>query len=113
MMPAESKLDRFVAKYRDDHRHPVNHLLHVGVGWLYELSRGAIVVSEVPGFPHALIVFRLGELFFGYHAQAPGVVRFIAGGGECRLRLPGMQSDRHPDRALYLTRIPEDSQPWR
>jgi hypothetical protein len=28
-----SKLDRFVAKYRADHRHPVNHFLHVGVGW--------------------------------------------------------------------------------
>ncbi len=31
-MPA-SKLDRFVAKYRQDHAHPINHLLHVGVGW--------------------------------------------------------------------------------
>ena len=28
-----SRLDRFVAKYREDHRHPVNHVLHVGVGW--------------------------------------------------------------------------------
>ncbi len=28
-----SKLDRFMAKYREDHRHPVNHVLHVGVGW--------------------------------------------------------------------------------
>ncbi len=28
-----SKLDRFVAKYREDHRHPINHVLHLGVGW--------------------------------------------------------------------------------
>jgi hypothetical protein len=28
-----TKLDRFVASYRRDHSHPVNHLLHVGVGW--------------------------------------------------------------------------------
>ena len=28
-----SKFDRFVTKYREDHRHPVNHVLHVGVGW--------------------------------------------------------------------------------
>ena len=28
-----SKLDRFVARYRQDHRHPVNHVLHIGVGW--------------------------------------------------------------------------------
>jgi hypothetical protein len=28
-----TRLDRFVAKYREDHRHLVNHVLHVGVGW--------------------------------------------------------------------------------
>jgi hypothetical protein len=28
-----SKLDQFVAGYRRDHTHPVNHVLHVGVGW--------------------------------------------------------------------------------
>jgi hypothetical protein len=32
-MSGPSKLDRFVAKYRQDHAHPVNHILHVGVGW--------------------------------------------------------------------------------
>src|SRR5437879_377107 len=31
--PAASKLESFVAKYRADHTHPVNHVLHVGVGW--------------------------------------------------------------------------------
>jgi hypothetical protein len=25
--------DRLVAKYRQDHRHPINHILHVYVGW--------------------------------------------------------------------------------
>ena len=28
-----TKLDRFAETYRQDHRHPVNHFLHVGVGW--------------------------------------------------------------------------------
>jgi hypothetical protein len=28
-----SKLDRFVTRYRQDHRHPVNHVLHLGCGW--------------------------------------------------------------------------------
>ena len=31
-LPA-SKLDRFVTKYREDHRHPINHVLHLGLGW--------------------------------------------------------------------------------
>jgi hypothetical protein len=29
----DSKFDRFVAKYREDHKHPVNSFLHLGVGW--------------------------------------------------------------------------------
>jgi hypothetical protein len=28
-----SKIERMVAKYREDHQNPVNHVLHVGVGW--------------------------------------------------------------------------------
>jgi len=33
-VPAEgTRFERLVAKYREDHRHPVNHVLHVGVGW--------------------------------------------------------------------------------
>jgi hypothetical protein len=28
-----TRFDRLVARYRQDHRHPVNHVLHVGVGW--------------------------------------------------------------------------------
>jgi hypothetical protein len=28
-----SRFDALVAKYRRDHTHPVNHVLHVGVGW--------------------------------------------------------------------------------
>ncbi len=30
---APSKFQKFVAKYREDHQHPVNHVLHVFVGW--------------------------------------------------------------------------------
>jgi hypothetical protein len=35
-MPATSSTTRFerlVAKYREDHTHPTNHVLHVFVGW--------------------------------------------------------------------------------
>ena len=28
-----TRFERLVAKYREDHQHPVNHVLHVGVGW--------------------------------------------------------------------------------
>jgi hypothetical protein len=31
--PASSRFERLVAKYRHDHTHPINHVLHVFVGW--------------------------------------------------------------------------------
>jgi hypothetical protein len=32
-MTTASKFEQMVAKYRVDHRNPVNHFLHIGVGW--------------------------------------------------------------------------------
>ena len=82
-------------------------------GWLYELARGVIDVVEVPfPSPHGRIVMRVARLFGRYDDAHPGVIDYQAGGGECRIRLPGMKSDRHPDQAIYLTPEPDGPQPW-
>jgi len=82
-------------------------------GCLYELSRGVVEVTEVPGTPHGWIVRRTARLFDRYDEAHPGLIRYLAGGGECRLRLPGMQSDRHPDQAIYLRPEPPGPHPWK
>ena len=81
-------------------------------GWLYELARGVIDVTEVPGPHHGRIVNRVARLFIHYDIAHPGVIDYQAGGGECRIRLPGMQSDRHPDQAIYLNPEPTGPRPW-
>jgi Uma2 family endonuclease len=81
-------------------------------GWLYELARGAIVVTEVPGPDHGRIVRRLTRLFIVYEDSHPDIITFGAGGSDCRLRLPGMQSDRHPDQAIYLDPQPPGPNVW-
>jgi Uma2 family endonuclease len=81
-------------------------------GWLYELARGRIVVTHVPGPNHGLIVMLLADLFAYYAKDHPGVIKFRGGGGECRIRLPGMASDRHPDLAVYLSPMPRGPAPW-
>ena len=81
-------------------------------GWLYELARGVIVVTEIPGINHARIVHRINKLFVSFDLAHPGLINFQASGSECRLRLPGMKSDRHPDQAVYLDPPPEGDQPW-
>lgn len=81
-------------------------------GWLYELARGVIDVTEVPKPKHGRVVRRLAWLFLDYDRRHPGVINYSGGGGECRLRLPGMQSDRHPDQAVYLTPEPSGDRVW-
>jgi Uma2 family endonuclease len=72
-------------------------------GYLYELARGYIVVSEVAGFSHArqtaLIRTRLGH----YQVENPQAVYMILGTMECKLVIPDWDSERHPDIAVYLT----------
>ena len=55
-----SKLDRFVAKYRKDHQHPVNHVLHLGVGW----PMCAAAVLLLPFHPLWSVGLVLGAYFF-------------------------------------------------
>jgi Uma2 family endonuclease len=81
-------------------------------GWLYELAGGVIDVTQVPGVHHGQIVRRIAALFIIYDRNHPQVVHYGAGGGECRIRLPGMQSDRHPDQAIYLTPEPKSGDIW-
>lgn len=81
-------------------------------GWLYELARGVIEVTEVPGLWHGRTVLRVARLFYRFDEQHPGVIKYQAGGGECRIRLPGMVSDRHPDQAIYLDPEPPGPNIW-
>ncbi len=81
-------------------------------GWLYELARGIVIVTEIPGIHHGRIVSRFRELFVLYDVAHRGVINYLAGGGECRIRLPGMKSDRHPDQAIYLQPDPEGPHVW-
>ena len=51
-------------------------------------------------------------MFMHYEDAHPGVINYGAGGGECRIRLPGMVSDRHADQAIYLDPPPPGQSPW-
>ncbi len=81
-------------------------------GWLYELARGVIDVTQVPGPHHGMIVQKLSDVLTVYDLAHPGLIKYRPWGGACRLRLPGMQSDRHPDYTIYLDTSPPGPSPW-
>jgi hypothetical protein len=62
-----SKLDRFVAQYRHEHRHPVNHFLHVGVGWPL-CALGVIVLPFRPLWTAGFFLAGYALMFFGHFA---------------------------------------------
>lgn len=82
-------------------------------GYIYELEHGVIVVVDVPGVPHALVKQVIRNALVLYQTIHPHTIPLIAEGSDAAIRMPQMQSERHPDLALYLSTPPAaDDQPW-
>jgi Uma2 family endonuclease len=77
-------------------------------GYLYELSRGVITVSDIPHPRHLAIVTAIRRQFMAHDLAHPGRIYTIASGSECKLLIAGLVSERHPDLALYKTPPPEE-----
>ncbi len=60
-----SRIDRLVADYRRDHRNPVNHFLHVGVGWPLA-ALGVITFPFRPLWGVGLFASAYAFMFFGH-----------------------------------------------
>lgn len=71
-------------------------------GYLYELARGELDVTEVPGDDHGQVVDNIHEVFSGYRTQHPGRILRFAHGSDIRLIIPELESDRHPDLAVVF-----------
>jgi Uma2 family endonuclease len=71
-------------------------------GFRYELARGVLEVTEVPGEPHGLIVHFLYKLLAVYEREHPDTIYRFGGAGESQLVVPTMASGRNPDIAIVL-----------
>ena len=75
--PSGSKLDRFVSKYRQDHTHPVNHFLHIGLGWPM-VALAVILLPIRPLWSLALFLGGYALMFlghFGFERNTPTVLK--------------------------------------
>src|SRR5205085_9320359 len=73
-------------------------------GYIYELARGYIVVSEVANLPHGLCVSFIRSCLGQYYRENPSSLYAIFDSMECKILVPELDSERHPDIAVYLTR---------
>ena len=62
---------------------------------------------DVPRPRHFLLVDAIRQQLATYRQDHTGVIVAIAGGGECKLLIEGLESERHPDLAVYKTPLPE------
>lgn len=60
-----TKFEKFVAKYREDHKHPVNHVLHVGVGWPL-CALGVICLPFRPWWCAGFFALGYAFMWFGH-----------------------------------------------
>lgn len=82
-------------------------------GRLYELSRGEVIVTDVPNPPHLRTLDALRQQLVVYQASHPSVIYGLYSGSECKLLIGPTESERHPDLAIYKTPAPaDDSSVW-
>jgi Uma2 family endonuclease len=77
-------------------------------GYLYELGRGIIVVSDVPKRRHLLQVLEIRKTLTAYQLANPNRIYAICTGSECKLLISRYESERHPDLAVYKTLLPPE-----
>ncbi len=79
-------------------------------GYLYELGRGVLEVSEVPDDPHGVVVCNLYRAVGRYDLAHPSMIHRYGGGNEFRFWLPRLISGRNPDLGVVLRGAAKD---WR
>src|SRR5262245_38310383 len=72
-------------------------------GRMYELGRGVIIVSDVPNPPHLAQVTAIRRQLSAHDLAHPGRIYTITTGSECKILLSHLDSERHPDLAVYTT----------
>jgi hypothetical protein len=73
-------------------------------GYLFELARGFVVVSEVANYYHAMQIVVIMEALWAYKIAHPTAIHAILEGASSKLPVPKWESERHADIAVYLTR---------
>ena len=77
-------------------------------GYLYEVVRGVLEVSEVPGDLRWQILDNIHEAFSRYRQDHPDLILRIGHGSEVRFIIPELVTDRHPDVAVVFRDAPLD-----
>jgi Uma2 family endonuclease len=85
-------------------------LAEAEAGYRYELSRGIVNVTGIPNPSHFAMVNAVRRQLSAHDLANPGRIYGIATGSECKILVSGLESERHPDLAVYKTSPPSDNE---
>ena len=71
-------------------------------GYRYELGRGVLEVTKIPGTRHNQVVCNLYRAIARYEVIQPRAILRYGGGNESHFWIPELVSGRHPDFAVVL-----------
>jgi len=64
-VPASGRLEKMRSSYREDHQNPINHFLHVGVGWPI-MAVAVILVPFRPWWAFGLFCLSYAIMWTGH-----------------------------------------------
>jgi Uma2 family endonuclease len=81
-------------------------------GYLYELNKGVIEVTDVPHPRHFALLQEVRDQLVAYRLTHPDAVHSVMGSNESKILLATDQSERHPDISVYLSPPPNVEDVW-
>ena len=81
-------------------------------GRRYELNRGVIEVTDLPGRQHLSQMLQLRDQLIAHQLAHPGVITAVAGSFDSKLLIGDEESERHPDLSVYLSPMPDVDDLW-
>jgi Uma2 family endonuclease len=77
-------------------------------GYLYELSRGVVIVSDVPDPRYFAQLNSIRRQLSAYDLANPDVIHAVGGGADCKILVGEEESERHPDVSVYKRPPPQE-----
>ncbi len=81
-------------------------------GHRYELSRGVITVDDIPHPRHLAQIDVTRTQIAAHRLSQNGRIHAVGGAAECKLLIADLESERHPDIAIYKNRPPKGDNVW-
>ena len=81
-------------------------------GYIYELGKGIIQVSDVPHPSHFAQVQGIRDQFIMHRLQYPDSIHSVTGSNDSKILVQSDQSERHPDVSVYLSAPPDTKDVW-